>query len=208
MRSLALITTLLVLSGCGSGGSEPAPVIDNTKWVATNNGEEFFGPPPADATCPPPEGDCPEMGGDECVEIPPNCLVSYVAECFPPLTALSVYTDVCDWITLEQPSLVAIRAGDEIEIRTFHFALNAPFGGEARTSVTLGDEMIFDELIAIPQPSGPINGSWIATRDFEAGTPMLFHVNNHGDNEYLLIEVNICQDRPVGGGDDDILCVP
>ena len=189
--------------GCAGGGQSdagplvdggengPGPLIDNTQWRQTGDGEEFFGTPPEGATCPQPEGDCPDFDTDECVKVPPTCLVSFVAECFPPFTVLSVYTDVCEWVTLEQPSLRAIRAGDEIKIRTFHFALNAPFNGEARIAVTLGDEMIFDETVLIPRPSAPIDATWIAPKDFEAGTPMLFHVNNHGDNEYLLIEVNV-----------------
>lgn len=198
--------------GCGSSGgsgSVPGPLIDNTQWRQTVDGEEFFGTPPEGASCPPPEGDCPDFDTDVCVNVPPTCQVSFVAECFDPFTVLSVYTEVCNWITLEQPSLRAIQAGDEIEIRAFHFALNAPFGGEARIGLTMGDEMIFDERVLIPQPdSAPISRTWTATKDFEVGTPMLFHVNNHGDNEYLLIEVNICQARPPGGGDAKVPCLP
>jgi hypothetical protein len=205
-RHLSLVTGLFVALGCSSsgGGSEPGPLVDNLKWTPTDAGVEFFGTPPPGSTCPPPEGDCPDFDVDECVTVPPSCLVSYVAECFPPFTVLSVYTDQCDWITLEQPSLRAVNEGDEVEVRAFHFPLNAPFGGEARISFVLGDELIFDRYVAIPQPgSSPIGESWIATKDFEAGTPMLFHVNNHGDNEYLLVEVNIC-DRPPG--DEDTPC--
>ena len=32
----------------------------------------------------------------------------------------------CNWLTLEQPSLRTIRAGDRVEIRTFHAILTAP----------------------------------------------------------------------------------
>jgi hypothetical protein len=212
VRSLLIVTTsLLFLLGCGSsGGSSPGPIVDNTKWRPTDQGEEFFGPSPL-TTCPPPEGDCPDLHGDECLNEDDlqGCVVSYAAECSAPFTVLVVNTEVCNWITLEQPSLRAIHAGDEIEIRTFHAVLTAPVGGEARISATLGDEMIFDEIVAIPQPSDFISGSWVAPRDFEAGTPMLFHVDNHGrNNEYWLIEVNVCQDRPLGGGDEKVLCVP
>ncbi len=178
--------------GCGTGaGGDPGPLVDNTRWQQTSNGEEFFCPPPEGAACAPPQGDCPDLETGECVDLPPTCRVPFVAECFDAFTVLAVYTEVCDWITLEQPSLRAIRAGDEVEIRTFHFQLTAPFDSEARISLTLGDQMIFDERLLIPQPSGPTNGTWTATDDFEAGTPMLFHVNNHGNNEYLLIEVNV-----------------
>ncbi len=190
---LMIAASVWLVVGCGSSvQSDPGPLVDNTQWRQTADGEEFFGAPPADATCPPPEGECPDFETDECVEVPPTCRVSFVAECLTPFTVLSVYTAVCNWITLQQPSLRTIRAGDEIEIRAFHFVLTAPFNAEARISLTLGDEMIFDEAIEIPQlESDSINGTWIATKDFEAGTPMLFHVDNHGANEYLLIEVNV-----------------
>ena len=215
MRSpLIIMASLLALWGCGCTGgsaSKPGPIIDNTQWRPTNKGEEFFGTAPESATCPPPEGDCPDLDGDECLDENDlqGCVVSYAAECSTPFTVLVVNTEVCNWITLEQPSLREVHAGDEIEIRTFHSPLTAPFGVEARISVTLGDEMMFDESVAIPQPSEFISGSWVAPRDFEVGTPMLFHVDNHGrNNEYWLLEVNICVDRPLGGGDENVLCVP
>ena len=206
MRSHLIITAgLLVLWGCGSTSgraSESGPLVDNTQWRPTEKGEEFFGTPPEGATCPPPEGDCPDLEGDECVEVPPTCEVSFVAECAAPFTVLAVDTERCDWITLELPSLRDVRAGDEIETRTFHFDLDAPVDSEARIGLTLGDQMIFDERVPIPAESGAINATWIATKDFEAGTPMLFHVSNHGDNQYWLIEVNICDERD----NDEIPC--
>ena len=190
-QSIIVPGLLLVLTGCSSSGSSPGPLVDNTQWRRTDKGEEFFGTPPEGATCPPPEGECPDLEGDECVELPPTCEVSFAAECSAPFTVLAVDTEVCDWITLELPSLRDVRVGDEIETRTFHFDLTAPVDSEARIGLTLGDQMIFDERVPIPADSGSINGTWIATKDFEAGTPMLFHVSNHGDNAYWLIEVNI-----------------
>jgi hypothetical protein len=123
-------------------------------------------------------------------------VVPFVVECLDQFTVLEVRTEVCDWITLEQPLLRDVFEGDEIQIRTFHFPLTAPSGGEARIGLTLGDQMIFDERVPIPSPSGPINGTWIATEDFQAGTPMLYHVDNDGDNTYLLIEANIQEPNP------------
>jgi hypothetical protein len=122
--------------------------------------------------------------------------VSFVAECAAPFTVLAVDTEVCDWITLQLLSLRDVREGNEIETRTFHFPLSGPMGSEAWIGLTLGDQMIFDERVPIPaDDSGAINATWIATKDFPAGTPMLFHVSNHGDNAYWLIEVNICDER-------------
>jgi hypothetical protein len=207
---LIIMAGVCLVIGCGgSAGSDPGPLVDNTQWRQTTKGEEFFGAPPEGATCPPPEGDCPDFDTGECVDVPSGCLVSFAAECEPPFTVLAVDTNVCDWITLEQLSLRDVREGDEIEVRTFHFVLTAPSDSQARISLTLGDELIFDETVEIPQlQGGSVNGTWIATEDFEAGTPMLFHVSNHGANEYWLIEVNICQDRPPGGGDEEVRCLP
>jgi len=196
-QSIIVPGLLLVLTGCSSSGSStPGPVIDNTQWRPTDKGEEFFGTAPEGATCPPPEGDCPDLEGDECVEVPPTCVVPFVVECLDQFTVLEVRTEVCDWITFEQPLLRDVFEGDEIQIRTFHFPLTAPSGGEARIGLTLGDQMIFDERVPIPGPSGSINGTWIATEDFQAGTPMLYHVDNDGNNTYLLIEANIQEPNP------------
>ncbi|MBW1758623.1 MAG: hypothetical protein JRJ80_21005 [Deltaproteobacteria bacterium] len=43
----------------------------------------------------------------------------------------------------------------------------------------------------IPSGSSFPSTTWTADKDYPAGTPLLWHVNNHGRNEYMLIEVNI-----------------
>lgn len=193
------VACLTVVLGCGDGanGGEPGPIVDNLLWEITEDGDELFGSPPSESTCPPPSEDCPTPDG-ACVVVPPGCRPTYIAECFDPFTVLAVYTDSCSWVTLEQPLLRDIRAGDEIGIRTFHFALNAPSGGEARVGLAIGEEMVFDRKFLIPQPSGPANGLWVAPKDIPAGTRVLFHVDNHGSNEYLLVEANLCPELESG----------
>jgi len=148
--------------------------------------------------------DCPEYPWPEdgCVTYDPasTCIASYVPECFDNYTVLSVYTrmpdnrfPLCNWLTLEQPSLRDIRAGDRVEVRTYHFALTAPVSGEARMALVIGDEAAFDETVLIPRDGEFLSNTWTATKDYPAGTPVLWHVNNHGSNEYLLIEVNVLE---------------
>lgn len=217
-NSLIITTSLLALLGCGgqSGGTVPGALVDNLDWVPTDAGTEFFGEPPEDGVCPlTPEGDCPVPDG-ECVTFPPgsNCVVSFIPECLDQFTVLSVYTrrpnntPLCNWITLEQPSLKAIRAGDEVEIRVFHWPLNSPVGGEARIALSVGDELAFEQLIPIPQVFQFYTGRWTATRDIPKGTTVLFHVDNHGTNEYGLVEVNVCEPRPPGGDGEPLPCLP
>ena len=99
---------------------------------------------------------------------------------------------LCNWLTLGQPSLRAIRAGDQVEIRMFHAILNAPVPGEARMMFAVDDELAFEYGVLIPSAESQFPSTvWTAPRDFPAGAPLLFHVDNHGSNEYMLIEVNV-----------------
>ncbi len=157
LSRITLVICLGVLWSCGgtssSPASDPGPLVDNTQWVPTADGGEIFGRPPEGSECElMPIGDCPEFPWpeNECVtfEEGSNCIASYVPECFPPpYTVLAVYTrmpddriPLCDWLTLEQPSLRTIRAGDQVEVRTFHAELTAPApGGEARMSFVVGE---------------------------------------------------------------------
>jgi len=198
---------LCVLWSCGSSSgtpSTPGPLVDNTKWMPSEEGEEFFGAPPADSVCLPEPIDCPEYRwrDGECVDLAGStCIVSFVPECFGAFTVLAVYTrmanpqlPLCNWLTLEQPSLRAIQAGDQVEVRTRHAALTAPAtdpATRARMSFVIGDQIAFDYNTLIPSASKFSTNVWTASKDYPAGTPLLFHVENHGSNEYMLIEVNI-----------------
>jgi hypothetical protein len=101
---------------------------------------------------------------------------------------------LCNWITLEQPSLRAIRAGDQVEVRARHSALTAPVttpATEAHMSFVVGDQNVLDYSVLIPSDYNFPTATWTAPKDYPAGTRLLWHVDNHGSNEYMLIEVNV-----------------
>ena len=218
MRTLvSFIAVASLIAACGDSGSEsesgPGALVDNLLWVPTQDGQELFGVPPEGKQCPlEPEGECP-VPEDDCVVVPPGgtCVISFVAECLDQFTVLSVYTQrpdgspLCNWITLEQPSLRWIREGEEVEVRAFYFPLTSPIGGQARIGLAVDDQIAVERIITIPQPFDFITSSWIADRDYPPGTRILFHVDNHGNNEYGLVEANVCADRVPG--DRETLCV-
>ena len=193
------------MAACGSGvASDPGALVDNTKWVPTTDGEALIGPPPPDAVCEPVPIDCDEYypwPEDECVIFEPgsNCIAAYVPECLDSFTVMAVYTrmpnpsnPLCNWLTLEQPSLRNIIAGDQVEIRMRHSALTAPVpNGEAHMMFTIGDEVALDYEVLIPADFQFPSVVWTAPKDYPEGTQLLFHVDNHGSNEYMLIEANI-----------------
>lgn len=212
--AFSALCVALLLGGCGSdgasgsggagGGSAVAgPLVDNTQWVPLQDDEALFGPRPAEATCELTPIDCAEFPWpqDRCVtfEAGSSCVTAYVPECLDTFTVMAVYTrmpnpaePLCNWLTLEQPSLRDIRAGDEVEIRMRHSSLTAPVpNGEAHMVFAIGDEVALDYNVLIPSDFAFPSEVWTAPRDFPAGTPVYFHVDNHGSNEYMLIEVNV-----------------
>jgi hypothetical protein len=102
-----------------------------------------------------------------------------------------VDTGGCSYLTVRQPSLVAIEPGDRIFLRVFHFALWAPEPAVAYLSVQVGENPVWSTTIAIPSDSALVRP--IATADFgaPAGSPVYFHVQNHGLNSYNLIEIRV-----------------
>jgi len=205
-RFILSLSVALALYSCSSGGEAagggPGALVDNTQWVESARGEEFFGAPPEGAECELEPIDCPEFPWpeDDCVDFDPttSCIAAYVPECLDTFTVLAVYTrmpddrvPLCNWITLEQPSLRAIRAGDRVEVRARHSQLTAPVPGEARIGFVIGDEQVLDYRVTLPNDFVFPDVEWTASKDYPAGTPILFHVDNHGQNEYMLIEVNV-----------------
>lgn len=117
----------------------------------------------------------------------------------------------CNFVTATQPSMTAIVPGDEVLIRLWHFALTAPDPGEAYVAIQIGDRVVWEARLPIPcrgglvgagtgdcpdNPNPAIVDPPVFDADFEApaGTPVYFHVQNHGQNGYNLIEIAI------GGG--------
>ncbi len=201
--ALALCVSVLWSCGSSSPASDPGPLVDNTRWVPSDKGEEFFGAPPEGSECELIPIECPEFPWPqgECVDFAPDssCIASFVPECLDSFTVLSVYTrmpdarlTLCNWLTLEQPSFRAIRAGDQVEIRARHAELTAPVPGEARMIFVVGDEAVLEYEVLIPSDFNFPSEIWTAPKDYPAGTPLLWHVDNHGANEYMLIEVNVC----------------
>ncbi len=201
-----LVFSLCALWSCGgssgTAASDPGPLVDNTQWVPTTDGDDILGPPPEGAECEIIPIDCPEYPWPEgeCVTFEPTstCAAAFVPECLDSFTVLSIYTrmpdnrlTLCNWITLTQPSLRAIRAGDEVEVRARHSELTAPVPGDARMTFVIGDEIVLDYSVLIPSGFVFPSVTWTADKDYPAGTPLLWHVDNHGSNEYMLIEVNI-----------------
>ncbi len=126
--------------------------------------------------------------------------------------SFKVESGSCNYVTVVQPSMTNIEPGDEVLVRMWHFALTAPSGGEAYIAIQIGDRMLWQAWLPIPCRGGlvgfaagdcsdnPIPAEvdpTPSTADFSApaGTPVYFHLQNHGENGYNLLEITIAGSR-------------
>jgi len=120
----------------------------------------------------------------------------------------SLESEYCNYLTMVQETRTEVAPGDEILIRFWHFALTAPDPGRAYLAIQIGDRIVWDARLPIPCRGGLVglipDGDCIDTpgaadvdparfvADFAApaGTPIYVHVQNHGDNDYSLVEAS------------------
>jgi hypothetical protein len=121
----------------------------------------------------------------------------------------SVDSGYCNYVTMVQPLKSAIAVGDAMLIRFWHFTLTAPDPGRAYLAIQIGDRIVWEARLPIPCRGGLAGlipggdcidtpgladvdpASFVADFAAPAGTPIYVHVQNHGDNNYSLVEASV-----------------
>lgn len=116
---------------------------------------------------------------------------TYGAELFGNEPVFSVDGLDCLYMTVEQPTLHALRAGDQVRVRIWNFELTGRRGTTAELALVLDGARIWEKSLPIPSRSGLTVEFVDVARDVSAGAPLLFHVENHGTNSYSLFEVTL-----------------
>lgn len=173
---------LRVIGAVGLGGlgacdspeeppSEPRPLIDHANWerIADLSDDPFADWHQPDHVCDDP---------------------TYVAEDFGGVPSLQLWTRDCNFITLEQPALDDVAAGETLRVNLWHFPLTAPEGGEAHMALWAGGNVLWEHKVPIPQEMGALIDEEVEVpENIAAGDAVVFHLNNHGINTYNLLDV-------------------
>lgn len=105
-----------------------------------------------------------------------------------------VSTELCLYGAFVQRSLAPIHAGDELEIVMLYDALYSEEGdATAHLGVAIGSEIAWETELPIPSEAGQIRQTWTASADLEVGSPVHFHVHNHGTNNYRLVGLTVAE---------------
>ncbi|MCA9713413.1 MAG: hypothetical protein H6713_14290 [Myxococcales bacterium] len=101
--------------------------------------------------------------------------------------ALEVDTLRCNYLTLVQPVLEDLTPETPMRLEFRHFDLIAPAPATAHVAVQLGDAIIWEREIQIPGPAMVFSEDALTAGVMApAGTPLYFHLHNHGQNTYTF----------------------
>ena len=174
-RRLACALALMVL-GCPAPDPEPEPspeqqvLAASDGWVrVTDAGVDLF------ADMRPDDAFCDDSG--------------YYVD---PLTQnFEVETAVCDYLTVRQATLVAIAAGDVIEVRGIHGDLTADTPATGYVGLSLDGELVWELSVDIPANASTIEESFTVEREFPEGSEAQLHVHNHGPNTWEIVAIDV-----------------
>lgn len=105
--------------------------------------------------------------------------------------ALEVETGYCNYLSLVQPSLAAIRAGDSLRLVLWHGGLAFEQPASAHVAVTVAGKLVWETQVAIPAEADIYDLRLPVNFDAPAGSPVEFHLHNHGYNTWTLLKLEI-----------------
>lgn len=103
----------------------------------------------------------------------------------------SIETDLCHWLTIKQKVLRPVLAGDRVELKVWHFELNAAQRAVAHVGLATDHEVLIVEEEVIPQEGRMIKVEAVFTYDLLVGDWIYFHLDNHGANSWHVLEIKL-----------------
>lgn len=160
------IAVCVLSAGCGCP-HEPGPLVTSDGWALVEAASDPFGDRLDQVDCNPSAYGAEDLGGEQ---------------------VFSVDTVDCNYITVVQPAATDVCAGEMLKMRLWHFALSG--GDESHVAVAIGGMTVWEERIPIPAASKLFVPRFEAP-EITAGTPIHFHLHNHGSNSYSFIELSV-----------------
>jgi hypothetical protein len=144
-----------------------SPLVDHMLWVLTDPDlDPLASHRPTEISCPP--GAYGEEQG-----------------------TFEVETGYCNYISMSQPSLMAIASGNKIHVTLWHNNLVAAEPYEAHVAIFVGDQLIWESQVSVPHDAAVYDTSIPVNFSAAAGTPVHYHLHNHGYNSWNLLYVNV-----------------
>ena len=199
--TLALAALALLLTACADETAvapgtailphtERVSLIDHALWEPTRADLDPF------AAERPPAVDCPSVS---CEETPCSVFAAErppAVDCPPAArrledNALEIDTEACNYLALSQPTLATIALGEPITLVGRNNTLFAEEPAEAHLALVVGDTTVWEQTFPVPGPDAVWTPVIESPIEAEAGTPIQFHLHNHGSNNWVLLLVAV-----------------
>lgn len=104
---------------------------------------------------------------------------------------IEIDTGACNYLLLQQPSPVAIEAGDPIRLRMWWQGLASLEPAQGHVAVLVDDELLWEELVPIPGPADVRSLEFPSPLSAPAGATITLHLHNHGYNTWHFHELAV-----------------
>ena len=105
--------------------------------------------------------------------------------------ALEVETGYCNYLSLAQPSKVAVNRGDSLHLVLWHGALAFAEPAEAHVAISVDGNTVWEDNVAIPSDADIYDLRVPANFEAPAGSKVEFHLHNHGYNTWTLLQLEV-----------------
>lgn len=155
-----------MLSACSGASEPPDPVslVDHARWEVGRLERDPQG------------GHAPET-----IECAPG---TYHVDGLPPFETFEVTTGDCNFFTGSQPIPAAVAEGDTIHFVVWHLDLDATLPGPAHAALSIEGAVLWEIDVDVPSKAALYDVDVVARRAVAKGAHVVFHVHNHGTNEW------------------------
>jgi len=110
--------------------------------------------------------------------------------------SITVETTFCNHATVMQRLPILLHEGDRIHTRIWYYSQTSFEGAVAQVRLRFDDVDVVSRDVPIPSASALISEDAVMPREMPVGTPVSFHIGNHGDNSWNLLEVSLYPRAP------------
>jgi hypothetical protein len=105
--------------------------------------------------------------------------------------ALEVETGYCNYLSLAQPSLVSVEAGDTLHLVLWHGDLVFEQPATAHVAVSIDGKLVWENGVNIPAEANLFDARISLPFDAPAGSKVEYHLHNHGYNTWTLLQLEV-----------------
>jgi len=112
---------------------------------------------------------------------------SYQLEFTPDGEWFEVDTSFCGYLTVRQGLPLDLPEGATITVQIDHEVVSEG-AGPYTLAIGMGSPgaSVWETLVPVPSLENVLDGSWVTTQPYVTGDPVLFHISNHGANNWAL----------------------